>query len=73
MDTNTTKMALKKAKDLYRCVRNIDSISDGQARVVSWDSDKLSSVTIVLSPKEGVYKGGTFVFKVSTLMHNTFA
>ena len=57
-------MAHLRAKDFLNFVKTLDSFTAGQCQVVDYDSDDLSSLTIKITPTDGLYKGGKFLFKV---------
>ncbi len=52
------------AKDFYRLQRNVNSFSNGEARVTSFD-DELTKFEVELNIKDGYYKDGIFSFEVS--------
>ncbi|ELU07798.1 hypothetical protein CAPTEDRAFT_193169 [Capitella teleta] len=54
----------QKARDIQQCLRTIGSFTDGQASIVDWDSDNLSSITVQLRPNSGLYEGGIFNFLI---------
>ena len=51
------------AKDFYKLQKNINSFSNGEARVLSFD-DELARFEVELNIKDGFYKDGIFVFDV---------
>ena len=51
-------------KDFYNLLKNIGSLSEGQACVKDWDDDDLSTFEIEIAPSGGLYVGGKFKFKV---------
>ena len=60
-------------RDMCRCMRNIESFSDGQATIANFvaqdESEEdpaidLSRVYFDITPKEGPFKDKTFLFKV---------
>ena len=64
-------MAVPLLKQYADLARNIANFSDGQARISEDESDlngssneSLETITLILSPNSGPYKGGTFIFKV---------
>ena len=61
-------MAIQSAfKDLNRCLRNLDRLTQGQVTVSDVDSNEVS---VEIAPNSGPYKGGRYEFKVSTFtMH----
>lgn len=52
------------AKDFHNLLRNISSISGGQACISDWDDDDVSKFDVEISPSDGLYKGGKFKFQV---------
>ena len=62
-------MLSKRAKDVHRCLRNIDSFSNEQASVIDWDSEMLRWMKICLKPNGGPYSGGKFMFEVNFGKH----
>jgi len=58
-------MFTRRARDIQRCLRNIESFTDNQARVVDCDYDELKSIKIELTPSSGPYKNGRFVFEIA--------
>ena len=62
-----TKMSFKRRlRDFQRCVRNMKSFSDNQAKINKWDEDSLNWVEVLIRPSGGFYEGGTFRFKASS-------
>ena len=61
-------MFTRRAKDIQRCLRNIESFTDNQARVVDCDYDTLKTLKIEVTPSEGPYKEGRFIFEVNLLL-----
>lgn len=63
----TTTMAtghLSLAKDVYNLLRNIDSMSGGQAKVLEWDEDNMGYLIVEVAPADGYYRNGKFKFKI---------
>ena len=59
-----TALLLKQYRDL---ARNIESFSDGQAKLKELEQDdetSLENILITLSPKDGPYRGGKFDFEI---------
>ena len=52
-------------RDFALLLRNIESFTAGQARIVSYEEDALRNIDVELCPSDGPYKGGTFFFRVS--------
>ncbi|XP_022082942.1 spore wall protein 2-like [Acanthaster planci] len=53
------------AKDFHRLMRNIASMSGGQARLVSWDeTDLKKGITVSIIPDSGLYQDGEFMFSI---------
>lgn len=52
------------AKDFHNLLRNISSISGGQACISDWDDEDVSKFDVEISPSDGLYKGGKFKFQV---------
>ena len=66
MASRSTTELMRQYKSL---VRDIESLSDGQAAITQGpdglkDEDDLSVIYISISPNDGPYKGGSFVFKL---------
>ena len=57
----------RRFRQFRRCVRNLDSFTDGQARIVDYDEDQLTYFRVELAPNSGLYKGGKYVFKVRSI------
>jgi len=55
---------LQRYKELRVCLRSLPSFTDGQARIIDWDEEELSNVRLRLSPNEGMYYGGDFLFQI---------
>ena len=51
-------------RDFALLLRNIESFTAGQARIVSYEEDALRNIDVELCPSDGPYKGGTFFFRV---------
>lgn len=51
------------AKDFHNLLRNISSISGGQACISDWDDEDVSKFDVEISPSDGLYKGGKFKFQ----------
>ena len=58
-------MTGKSAKDFYKLFRNIGKLSNGQARIVTWDDEDLTTFQIEIAPSDGLYMHGKFLFKIS--------
>ena len=54
-------------RDFTQLMRNLESFTAGQARIVSYEEDELDNIDVELRPTDGPYKGGTFFFRVRTL------
>ncbi|XP_038060901.1 NEDD8-conjugating enzyme Ubc12-like [Patiria miniata] len=53
------------AKDFHRLMKNIASMSGGQARLVGWDEADLGNdIRVSVIPDSGLYKGGEFIFSI---------
>ena len=52
-------------KDIMRCLRKIDSLTQGQVTVQDVDA---SHIEIQISPNSGPYKGGCYNFQVTISM-----
>ncbi|XP_072172223.1 uncharacterized protein [Diadema setosum] len=52
------------AKDFHSLMRNIGSVSDGQATVTKWDDENLGNFQVTVAPNDGPYKDGEFVFEI---------
>lgn len=59
-----TNMLIHRARDIHKCLKNIGSFTDKQAKVKDWDSEHLEWIAIQITPKEGPYRGGKYEFKV---------
>lgn len=60
-------MAVALMKQYGNLVKNIDSFSDGQAKLTEGynsDEDSLTEVHVTLTPNSGPYRGGSFIFKI---------
>ena len=55
----------KRAKDVQRCLKNINSFSNNQATVLDWDSELLRWMKICIRPVDGPYRRGRFVFEIN--------
>ncbi|XP_077868550.1 uncharacterized protein LOC144359201 [Saccoglossus kowalevskii] len=51
------------SKQLFSLMRNITSLSNGQASVSDY-ADCMTEMTIIISPNDGLYQGGRFKFKI---------
>jgi hypothetical protein len=56
------------AKQLQRCLRSLDSFTDGQVSMVDCDWDQMTFVSLQVAPNDGLYKGAAFEFKVSKVV-----
>jgi ubiquitin-protein ligase len=54
-------------KDFHRLMKNVKSLSGGQAAVTEWKEDNLQWFKVEICPSGGLYHGGKFVFKVQFL------
>ena len=52
-------------RDFALLLRNIESFTADQARIVSYEEDVMDNIDVELCPSDGPYKGGTFFFRVS--------
>ena len=52
------------AKDLHQLLKNVHGMSGGQVVITDWEDD-LTSIKMTITPTDGYYKGGEFVFEVS--------
>nr|XP_054762029.1 nedd8-conjugating enzyme UbcE2M-like [Lytechinus pictus] len=52
------------AKDFMALMKNIKSFSNGQAVVTKWDDKNLGNFEVTISPNDGCYKEGEFVFEI---------
>ena len=59
-----TSMIRHRYKDLRACLRNLDSFTDGQARILDYNEETLEEVRFELQPNAGLYEGETYVFEV---------
>ncbi|XP_041358643.1 uncharacterized protein LOC121375315 [Gigantopelta aegis] len=55
---------VKVSKEVHRLLKTIGRVSNGQAKVESWDPDDVHKITLEISPNDGLYKGGRFLFEV---------
>ncbi len=53
-----------RAKDFHYLLTTLDSFTAGQASLVEFDSDCLTSLSVMLTPTGGLYAGGKYVFEV---------
>lgn len=51
------------AKDFHKLHLNIDKLSGGQALIIDWSDDDLSTFEVEIAPTGGLYRGGKFKFK----------
>ncbi|XP_072034938.1 uncharacterized protein [Amphiura filiformis] len=51
------------AKDFHQLLKNIQGMSGGQAAVTDWEDD-LTCIKVTITPSDGLYKGGHFIFEV---------
>lgn len=56
------------ARDFHDLMKNIKSFSDGQAAVTKWDDENVGTFEVTISPNDGFFKEGEFVFEVSLLI-----
>ncbi|XP_046348677.2 uncharacterized protein LOC124129208 [Haliotis rufescens] len=52
-------------KEFHKLQKNIRTLSGGQAEIAEWDDEDVSTFKVDVKPRDGVYKGGTFCFKVA--------
>ncbi|XP_046553461.1 NEDD8-conjugating enzyme UBC12-like [Haliotis rubra] len=52
-------------KEFHKLLKNIRTLSDGQAEIVEWDDEDVSNFKVDVKPHDGAYKGGTFRFTVT--------
>ncbi|XP_050416350.1 ubiquitin-conjugating enzyme E2 T [Patella vulgata] len=50
-------------KEVKKLVKNIESLSNGQAHILEME-DTMDVIKIEIKPSDGLYKGGTFIFKI---------
>jgi hypothetical protein len=52
-------------REIGRLRKKVHSLSGGQARVREGDTDDVTQITVEISPTDGFYRGGMFLFLVS--------
>ena len=59
-----TSLTRRRFKELRTCLRSLESFTDGQARILDYDEEKMSEVRFELQPNSGLYEGEN-VFEVN--------
>ena len=60
-------MAVSRQKQYYKLVKNISSFTNGQVHIPNEDvvaADSLTALSLTFSPKSGLYRGGSFGFRL---------